>query len=227
MVRPPSSQRPGAPPRDPDPGRDRRAGLGLRGGAALLGAAALLALGLGLGFLHGRSVGARGEREAAQRASPPASCAPAVSVAPAPASAPTAPLAPASVAATASAPVLEGGAARSVVAHAAAAPTPRASSASAPGSDPSALDPASLSHAVAMYKPALRRRCWDHALDPATMAAPSANVTVLITVATDGVVTSAAAAGDPPSFARCVEGHLRGWRFAGAGRAVIPLQFTR
>jgi hypothetical protein len=69
----------------------------------------------------------------------------------------------------------------------------------------------------------VKRKCWDNAAE----SAPSANVSVAITVASNGTVTSASGSGSPPTVAKCVENHVRGWHFDGTGKVVIPFHFVR
>jgi hypothetical protein len=98
---------------------------------------------------------------------------------------------------------------------------PRGSpSGSAPSGQP--LDVASIQKTVELYRSAIKRKCWDD--DPALS---DVNVTVEVTVGPDGKVLGASAAGDEPNVNRCVESHVRGWRFDGPGRAVIPFIFKR
>lgn len=86
-----------------------------------------------------------------------------------------------------------------------------------------ALDAASIQRTVANYKAPVKRKCWDNGGDNK----PSANVSVSVTVAADGHVSSASASGDDPAVAKCVENHVRGWKFDGGGQAVIPFHFVR
>lgn len=85
-----------------------------------------------------------------------------------------------------------------------------------------ALDAPSIQRTIANYKAAVKRKCWDGASDK-----PSANVQVSVTVGGDGHVTSASATGDDPGVAKCVENHVRGWKFDGTGQTVIPFHFVR
>ena len=86
-----------------------------------------------------------------------------------------------------------------------------------------ALDAASIQRTVANYKAAVKRKCWDNGGDNK----PSANINVSVTVGGDGHVSSASASGDDPAVAKCVENHVRGWKFDGGGQAVIPFHFVR
>jgi predicted Zn finger-like uncharacterized protein len=72
----------------------------------------------------------------------------------------------------------------------------------------------------------VRRSCWDKS--PSTK--PAANVSVSLTVGTDGAAQGVSASGDEPSVAKCVEDNVRQWRFPamGCSQAVnIPFHFVR
>jgi len=86
-----------------------------------------------------------------------------------------------------------------------------------------ALDATSIQRTVGNYKAAVKRKCWDNGGDNK----PSANINVSVTVGGDGHVSSASASGDDPAVAKCVENHVRGWKFDGGGQAVIPFHFVR
>lgn len=85
------------------------------------------------------------------------------------------------------------------------------------------LDTASVGKTINTYKAAVKRKCWDNAGE----SAPSANVSVAITVGSNGSVTAASGSGTPPAVAKCVENHVRGWHFDGTGQVVIPFHFVR
>ena len=86
-----------------------------------------------------------------------------------------------------------------------------------------ALDAASIQRTIGTYKAAVKRKCWDNASENK----PSANVSISVTVASTGLVSSASGSGDDPVVARCVENHVRGWKFEGGGQTVIPFHFVR
>jgi predicted Zn finger-like uncharacterized protein len=86
-----------------------------------------------------------------------------------------------------------------------------------------ALDAASIQKTIGTYKAAVKRKCWDGAGEGKTHA----NINVTVNVAPSGQVTSASATGDDPVVAKCVENHVRGWKFDGGGSTVIPFHFVR
>ncbi len=79
------------------------------------------------------------------------------------------------------------------------------------------LDAAAVQRTVARYTPAVRRRCWQPALDTRAQDAPtSARVMISIQVASNGKVSTVSSTGDPRGYrglARCIESSVRGWEF--------------
>jgi len=69
----------------------------------------------------------------------------------------------------------------------------------------------------------LNRSCFEHA----ETAKAAANVTATLTIGPDGLPQTVTTAGDDPSVAQCVEGHVRAWHFpAGCTQKIsIPLRF--
>jgi hypothetical protein len=72
----------------------------------------------------------------------------------------------------------------------------------------------------------MRRSCWER--NPTNKVA--VNVTVSLTVASDGSTQDVSASGDEPSVARCIESEVRGWRFPAMGcsqKTAIPFHFVK
>jgi eukaryotic-like serine/threonine-protein kinase len=69
----------------------------------------------------------------------------------------------------------------------------------------------------------LNRSCFERA----ETAKAAVNVTATLTIGPDGLAQAVTTAGDDPSVAQCVEGHLRAWHFpAGCTQKIsIPLRF--
>lgn len=93
------------------------------------------------------------------------------------------------------------------------------------------LDATSIQRTVSTYVPAVRRGCWQPALDARSPDAPSsARVVATITVAPSGAVDNVTSTGDPagyPGLARCIESRVRGWKFpAGSGTTTANVPFV-
>jgi hypothetical protein len=91
------------------------------------------------------------------------------------------------------------------------------------------LDAASVQTVVAAHRAQIKRSCWDRttAEDDRPRAA---NVTLRLTVGSDGHVTAATATGNDPVVARCIEGDSRSWLFPAAPAPTtvnIPFKFVR
>jgi hypothetical protein len=91
---------------------------------------------------------------------------------------------------------------------------PRSESPQSPPSPPtgaSVLDSQAVQGVLARNRAAIKRTCWDRAErgDMPTQV----NVTVTLTVGTDGSVTESASQGDDPIIAKCIESQARRWSF--------------
>ncbi len=90
------------------------------------------------------------------------------------------------------------------------------------------LDVQAVQRVISIHQAGIRRTCWeraDRADQPAT-----ANVTVALTVGTNGRVTNAAATGDDPLVAKCIERQTRTWSFPPPPNETtlnIPFKFVR
>lgn len=95
------------------------------------------------------------------------------------------------------------------------------------------LDSVAVGRTVSRYSPAVRRSCWQPALNSrAAGAASSARVMVTINVEPSGRVQSVRTSGDPAGYAglaRCIEGKVRSWHFPradGPTIANVPFVFA-
>jgi hypothetical protein len=86
---------------------------------------------------------------------------------------------------------------------------------------------------VSRYTGAVKRRCWQPALDGRDPSAPStARVVVTIGVAGSGSVQSVSTSGDPrgyPGLSNCIASSVRSWTFpatGGSSTAVVPFVFA-
>jgi hypothetical protein len=89
------------------------------------------------------------------------------------------------------------------------------------------LDQASVQNVVAAHRTEIKRTCWERADDDGPR---SVSVSVRLTVGVDGRVTAAAASGDDPRLARCIEAQTRTWFFPAAPSPTtvnIPFKFIR
>jgi hypothetical protein len=66
---------------------------------------------------------------------------------------------------------------------------------------------------IGMHQLAIRRSCWER--DPTTK--PTVNVSVSMTIGTDGTAQSVAASGDESTVVKCIENDVRGWHFPAMG----------
>jgi hypothetical protein len=112
---------------------------------------------------------------------------------------------------------------------------------SSPGSSPGSttsggggqLDASQIQGTVSRYTGAVKRRCWQPALDGRDPSAPStARVVVTIGVSGSGGVQSVSTSGDPrgyPGLSTCIASSVRAWQFpatGGSSTAVVPFVFA-
>ncbi len=90
-------------------------------------------------------------------------------------------------------------------------------------SDP--LDAAAITRTVQLHRASMRRDCWDSVIADAGSSAPTASLVADVTVDL-GRVTSVSVTGDSPSVGKCVQKHVKTWRFPGTGRFRIPFRFV-
>jgi hypothetical protein len=87
------------------------------------------------------------------------------------------------------------------------------------------LDGGQIQSTVARYTGAVKRRCWQPALDARAKDAPmTAKVTVTITVGGTGSVQNATTTGDPRGYsglANCIASSVRSWTFPASGGQTI------
>lgn len=87
------------------------------------------------------------------------------------------------------------------------------------------LDGGQIQATVSRYTGAVKRRCWQPALDARTKDAPmTAKVTVTITVGGTGTVQNATTSGDPRGYsglASCIASSVRSWQFPAAGGTTV------
>jgi predicted Zn finger-like uncharacterized protein len=102
-----------------------------------------------------------------------------------------------------------------------------------PGGGGGQLDAAQIQGTVSRYTGAVKRRCWQPALDGRDPSAPStARVVVTIGVAGSGSVQSVSTTGDPrgyPGLSNCIASSVRAWTFpatGGSSTAVVPFVFA-
>jgi predicted Zn finger-like uncharacterized protein len=102
-----------------------------------------------------------------------------------------------------------------------------------PGGGGGQLDAAQIQGTVSRYTGAVKRRCWQPALDGRDPSAPStARVVVTIGVAGSGSVQSVSTSGDPrgyPGLSNCIASSVRAWTFpatGGSSTAVVPFVFA-
>jgi predicted Zn finger-like uncharacterized protein len=102
-----------------------------------------------------------------------------------------------------------------------------------PGGGGGQLDAGQIQGTVSRYTGAVKRRCWQPALDGRDPSAPStARVVVTIGVAGSGSVQSVSTSGDPrgyPGLANCIASSVRAWTFpatGGSSTAVVPFVFA-
>jgi hypothetical protein len=91
-----------------------------------------------------------------------------------------------------------------------------------PGEDPGSEGPKApgqcfssgqVQQVIGMHQLAIRRACWER--DPTTK--PTVNVTVSMTIGSDGTPQGVSASGDEASVAKCIENDVRGWHFPAMG----------
>jgi hypothetical protein len=80
-----------------------------------------------------------------------------------------------------------------------------------PPAGASVLDSQAVQGVVARNRAAIKRTCWERADRGDTPT--HVNVTVTLTVGTDGSVTESTAHGDDPVIAKCIESQARRWSF--------------
>jgi hypothetical protein len=102
-----------------------------------------------------------------------------------------------------------------------------------PGGGGGQLDASQIQGTVSRYTGAVKRRCWQPALDGRDPSAPStARVVVTINVAGSGSVQSVSTSGDPrgyPGLSNCIASSVRAWTFpatGGSSTAVVPFVFA-
>lgn len=95
------------------------------------------------------------------------------------------------------------------------------------------LDASQVQRTVSTYQSAVKRGCWQPALDTRDKSAPSsARVTVAIQVAASGSVSSAKGSGDPPGYSglsSCIERKVLTWKFpasSGSTQVNVPFVFA-
>jgi len=103
----------------------------------------------------------------------------------------------------------------------------------APAGGGGQLDASQIQGTVSRYTGAVKRRCWQPALDGRDPSAPStARVVVTIGVAGSGSVSSVSTNGDPrgyPGLSNCIASSVRAWQFPATGSsstAVVPFVFA-
>ena len=86
-----------------------------------------------------------------------------------------------------------------------------------PGDSPKAagqcFSSGQVSQVIGLHQPGIRRSCWER--NPTTK--PTVNVSVSLTIGSDGAPQSVSASADEPSVAKCVENDVRTWRFPAMG----------
>lgn len=112
-------------------------------------------------------------------------------------------------------------------------PTGGPSGPSGSGSSGQPLDASQVQRTVSTYQSAVKRGCWQPALDTRDKSAPSsARVTVAIQVASSGSVASAKGSGDPPGYpglSSCIERKVLAWKFppsSGSTQVNVPFVFA-
>jgi hypothetical protein len=95
------------------------------------------------------------------------------------------------------------------------------------------LDSSQLERTVSRYKGAVKRRCWQPALDTRAKDAPtSARVSATITIGPSGSVQNVTASGDPNGYrglSACISSSIRTWQFPASGgvtTAAVPFVFA-
>jgi len=103
----------------------------------------------------------------------------------------------------------------------------------APAGGGGQLDASQIQGTVSRYTGAVKRRCWQPALDGRDPSAPStARVVVTIGVGGSGSVNSVSTSGDPrgyPGLSNCIASSVRAWQFPATGSsstAVVPFVFA-
>ena len=82
----------------------------------------------------------------------------------------------------------------------------------APPTGATVLDSQAVQRVVAAHRAGIKRTCWELRPSGDNMVT-QVNVTVTLTVGTDGTVTQSAAQGDNPVIAKCIESQARSWSF--------------
>ncbi len=114
-----------------------------------------------------------------------------------------------------------------------AGPTGGPASPTVSGGTTQPLDASQIQSTVTKYRTSVQRGCWQPALDTRDKNAPSsARVSVSITVAGSGQVTSATTSGDPNGYrglANCISNRVKTWRFPpsnGTTTVNVPFVFA-
>jgi hypothetical protein len=89
----------------------------------------------------------------------------------------------------------------------------------------------SLQRTVERYKASVSRTCWQPAAEARDTRAPTtARVSALLRIAPSGNIVSSQMSGDPPGYrglARCIEDHLRHWKFPlGSDATTLQVPFV-
>jgi predicted Zn finger-like uncharacterized protein len=66
---------------------------------------------------------------------------------------------------------------------------------------------------IGLHQLAIRRACWERS---ATLKA-TVNISISMTIGSDGSAQSVVASGDDPAIAKCIENDVRGWHFPSMG----------
>ena len=66
---------------------------------------------------------------------------------------------------------------------------------------------------IGLHQLAIRRACWERS---ATLKA-TVNISISMTIGSDGSAQNVVATGDDPAIAKCIENDVRGWHFPSMG----------
>ncbi len=92
------------------------------------------------------------------------------------------------------------------------------------------LDAGQVQRTVSRQAGAVRRSCWQPALDRSQVGAPSAaRVVLTIDVLPSGNVSRVATTPDPPGYpglSACIAGRVRSWKFPPSGGATVQVPFV-
>jgi predicted Zn finger-like uncharacterized protein len=93
------------------------------------------------------------------------------------------------------------------------APTDEPGGGDAPAAAGQCLSGGQVQQVIQLHQLAIRRSCWER--NPTTK--PTVNVSVSMTVASDGSAQGVSASGDELSVAKCIENDVRTWHFPAMG----------